>query len=104
MRTLNKDAALVFAAIDGIHACTDITGFGLIGHATEMATASRVTLAIQAADVPAFDGTLDLVRKNRSGGMPEQSGVLRGRRRGVAAGSDAAFGTDVRPADVGRAA
>ncbi len=69
MRTLNKDAARVFAAIDGIHACTDITGFGLIGHATEMATASRVTIAIQAADVPAFEGTLDLVHKNRSGGL-----------------------------------
>ena len=69
MRTFNKAAAEVFAAVDGVHACTDITGFGLIGHATEMATASQVTLALQAADVPAFEGALDLVGKNRSGGL-----------------------------------
>ena len=69
MRTLNRAAAEALAAVDGVHACTDITGFGLIGHATEMAEASRVTLAIRAADVPVFDGVLEIVRKNRSGGM-----------------------------------
>ena len=69
MRTLNKRAAQVLATLDGIHACTDITGFGLIGHATEMAEASQVTLAIQSDDVPAFAGVLDLVLENRSGGL-----------------------------------
>ena len=69
MRALNRTAVEALAAIDGIHSCTDITGFGLIGHATEMAKASRVTLGIRAADVPVFSGVLDLVRKNQSGGM-----------------------------------
>jgi selenide, water dikinase len=69
MRTLNRAAAAALASIDGVHACTDITGFGLIGHASEMAAASRVTLSIRADDVPLFDGVRELVRKNRSGGM-----------------------------------
>jgi len=69
MRTLNRAAADAIATVDGVHACTDITVFGLIGHACEMADASRVTIAIRADAVPVFDGVLDMVRKNRSGGM-----------------------------------
>ena len=69
MRMLNRAAADAVAAVDGVHACTDITGFGLIGHATEMAIASQVTLGFRSADVPLFNGVLDLVRKNKSGGM-----------------------------------
>jgi selenide,water dikinase len=69
MRTLNKAAAEALASVDHVHSCTDITGFGLVGHATEMAQASGVTLALRASDVPVFDGVLDIVRKNRSGGM-----------------------------------
>jgi selenide,water dikinase len=69
MRSLNKPAAEVLFEVEGIHACTDVTGFGLIGHSTEMANASEVTLAIQASSVPLFTGVLDLVRKNRSGGL-----------------------------------
>jgi selenide, water dikinase len=69
MRLLNRAAAETLASVDGVHACTDVTGFGLLGHATEMATASGVTLGIRAADVPLFSGVLDLVGKNRSGGL-----------------------------------
>jgi selenide, water dikinase len=69
MRTLNKAAAEALAGVDDVHACTDITGFGLVGHATEMASASRVTLAFRANDVPLFEDVLDLVKKNRSGGL-----------------------------------
>ena len=69
MRTLNKAAAEALALDDQVHSCTDITGFGLLGHATEMAQASQVTLAIRASDVPVFDGVLEIVRKNHSGGM-----------------------------------
>src|SRR4051812_916513 len=45
MRTLNRAAAEALHALPrgAVHACTDITGFGLIGHATEMARASGVT-------------------------------------------------------------
>jgi selenide,water dikinase len=69
MRTLNRAGADALTRVDGVHACTDITGFGLIGHASEMAVASNVTLVIRGADVPAFAGVLDIAAKNRSGGM-----------------------------------
>jgi selenide, water dikinase len=69
MRALNKTAAEALAAVDGIHSCTDITGFGLLGHATEMAVASNATLVFDAAAVPLFDGVVEITRKNRSGGM-----------------------------------
>jgi selenide,water dikinase len=52
-----------------VHACTDITGFGLIGHGSEMARASGVTLSIDAGRVPLFDGVLAIAGQNRSGGM-----------------------------------
>ena len=52
-----------------MHACTDITGFGLIGHASEMARASGVTLRLEAASVPLIPGVLALAPGNRSGGM-----------------------------------
>ena len=69
MRTLNKAAAEAIATLDGVHACTDITGFGLIGHASEMAAASHVTIAIDAAAVPVIPGVLEMVGQNKSGGM-----------------------------------
>ena len=69
MRTLNKAAAEAMAHLDGVHACTDITGFGLAGHGSEMAAASHVTLALDAAALPLIPGILDLVAGNKSGGM-----------------------------------
>jgi selenide,water dikinase len=71
MRALNRTAAEVLRALpaDAAHACTDVTGFGLIGHSTEMATASGVTVVIDAARVPLFDGVIALVGANRSGGL-----------------------------------
>ena len=63
MTTLNAKAAQ--AAVDGkfaIHAATDITGFGLIGHAREMASGSGVSLRIEAARVPLLEGAVECVR------------------------------------------
>ena len=51
MATLNNEAAQLMATV-GPHACTDITGFGLIGHLYEMALASRVAIRINYKDVP----------------------------------------------------
>jgi selenide,water dikinase len=45
-----------------VHALTDITGFGLIGHAREMALASNVSLVLHSAKIPLLDGALDCVR------------------------------------------
>jgi len=71
MRTLNRAAceALQRLPAGAIHACTDITGFGLIGHASEMAAASGQTLTINAAEVPLFPGVRSLALANRSGGL-----------------------------------
>jgi len=44
-----------------IHAATDITGYGLLGHAWEMANASKVSLSIDADRVPIIEGTKSLV-------------------------------------------
>jgi selenide,water dikinase len=71
MLTLNRAAAEALQPFPGhvIHACTDITGFGLIGHASEIAAASKVTVTIQAGHVPVFEGVLALASANRSGGL-----------------------------------
>ncbi len=47
----------------GVRGATDITGFGLLGHAWELAKASSVTLEIIAERVPVLPGALDLVRQ-----------------------------------------
>ena len=71
MRTLNRAAAEALQALPpgAVHACTDVTGFGLVGHATEMARASGVTLTIEAGRLPVFTGVLAIVGANRSGGL-----------------------------------
>lgn len=70
MTTLNRAAAEAIAAMPAgsVHACTDITGFGLVGHASEMAVASGCTLEIDAAAVPLIDGALALAKGNTPGG------------------------------------
>jgi len=63
MTTLNKRAAEVI--VDGgfrVSSMTDITGFGLIGHAREMVLASDVSIQISAGKIPLLDGALDCVR------------------------------------------
>ena len=75
MTTLNKAAAeVITAAADGpartgetpvptqVHALTDITGFGLIGHAREMALASSVSLVLDSTCIPILEGALDCIR------------------------------------------
>lgn len=69
MCTLNKVAAETIDTLPGIHSCTDITGFGLLGHGSEVANASGVTLAIEVDRVPLFDGVRALVKRNRNAGM-----------------------------------
>ena len=63
MTTLNRAAAdVVRDSTFGIHAMTDITGFGMIGHAREMAQGSGVALQLRASAVPLLVGALDCVR------------------------------------------
>ncbi|HSQ55299.1 MAG TPA: selenide, water dikinase SelD, partial [Gemmata sp.] len=55
MATLNKEACEAILAV-GVSATTDVTGFGLCGHALEMAEGSRVTLVIDLSKLPLFPG------------------------------------------------
>ena len=70
MSRLNRAAseALQTLPAGAVHACTDITGFGLIGHGSEMAVASGVTLELDAASIPILPGALDLASANIPGG------------------------------------
>jgi len=63
MTTLNRAAMEVVVKREGqVHALTDVTGFGLIGHARELALASAVSLRLFAGKVPLLVGALDCVR------------------------------------------
>ena len=78
MTTLNKAAAEVITGAPAelrsawageahvptwqVHALTDVTGFGLIGHAREMALASNVGLIFDSAKIPILEGALDCIR------------------------------------------
>jgi selenide,water dikinase len=55
MTQLNAEASSLMLEHDP-HACTDITGYGLIGHSNEMAEASNVTIMLRAASVPFLEG------------------------------------------------
>jgi selenide,water dikinase len=71
MRTLNRAAAEAMTGLPAgvVRACTDVTGFGLIGHAAELAEASHVAVRIDAASVPLLPGVLELASGNRAGGL-----------------------------------
>ena len=65
MTTLNARASLQARAA-GAHALTDVTGFGLLGHTHELASASDVSAVIDAAAVPAIEGVLELLVDERA--------------------------------------
>lgn len=55
MTTLNRIGKEAMLNISGVHSVTDITGFGLLGHAIEMAEGSNVTFRIRSNDIPYID-------------------------------------------------
>jgi selenide, water dikinase len=64
MAALNRAAGEVLAASGAVHALTDVTGFGLLGHALEMAQGSGVTLRLDARAVPILDGVRALAEED----------------------------------------
>ncbi len=62
MAALNRRACEAMMSV-GVHAATDVTGFGLLGHVHEMAEASLVSVEIDLASVPVFDRVLDYARQ-----------------------------------------
>jgi selenide,water dikinase len=73
MLTLNRAACEAMLEFD-THGCTDVSGFGLLGHAREMALASHVTLEIETARIRLLPGALDAAR---AGAIP--GGLLNNR-------------------------
>jgi selenide,water dikinase len=64
MSGLNRAAGEVLAASGAVHALTDVTGFGLLGHAWEMARGSGVVLRFRAGAVPVLEGVHDLAARD----------------------------------------
>src|SRR5499425_3773700 len=62
MTTLNAAASAV-ARKYPVHACSDVTGFGILGHALEMASGSSVTLVLESSKMPLLRGTPRLAEK-----------------------------------------
>ncbi len=61
MATLNKAAGEAMQET-GVHACTDITGFGLLGHTFEVAAASKAGIRMYASEVPVFAEAFSLIK------------------------------------------
>jgi selenide,water dikinase len=78
MATLNAGAARAAIAA-GVEACTDVTGFGLLGHLHRMLLASGASAEVRAADVPLVEGAAELAAAGHVPGGSERNAVdLRG--------------------------
>ena len=75
MLALNKAAAEILPDF-AVHACTDVTGFGLLGHAAEMAEGSQVGMTFYAARVPALAHSLALAAESLQGGSLDNQRFL----------------------------
>lgn len=89
MTTLNRDAARALAGL-AAHAATDVTGFGLLGHAREMAAASAARLTIYAEAVPLLPGALGYAAHFRPRGLNDNRDFA-----ACAVAFDAAIGDDL---------
>ena len=79
MIALNKKAAEIVTSGFEVHAMTDVTGFGLIGHARELARGSGVSLRLFASKVPLLEGALECVRGGYiPGGLKSNRGFAEG--------------------------
>lgn len=101
MVRLNRGAAEAISEL-GIRGCTDVTGFGFLGHASEMVLASRCGIRVQAAAVPLFPGALPYAEQGLfAGGLGRNRKYLTGlAERGGAGPAD----RPIRAGGLGRAA
>ncbi len=100
---LNAAAATAMARV-GVHACTDVSGFGLAGHLSEMLDASKAAAELHLAAVPVHDGVLDLIARSvYAGGLRNNREYLVPRLHEVGpAGSAELFAASVTAVDPGR--
>jgi selenide,water dikinase len=61
MSTLNKFAKDAMMKV-GVNSCTDVTGFGLLGHAYEMASGSKVTIKLKSKSIPIIEEAISLAK------------------------------------------
>ncbi len=96
MRTLNERASLALQALgSSVHAVTDVTGFGLLGHGWEIAERSHVRLVISGSDVPLYPGALEgAARGVRTGGDERNRRYLDGHVDVTAEDAHGALGYD----------
>jgi selenide,water dikinase len=69
MLTINRRAAEAARGVGGVHACTDVTGFGLLGHASEVAIKSGVGIQIEAGTVPVLPNATTYVGGSTPAGL-----------------------------------
>ena len=72
MARLNRDASEAMLAV-GAHSCTDVTGFGLLGHLRGMVDGSQVTAVINASSVPVLEGTWELLQQGNVAGGTQKN-------------------------------
>lgn len=59
MQSLNRSAAELMKGCAAVHACTDVTGFGLLGHAFEMIHKTGLSMTVESSSLPSLSGALD---------------------------------------------
>src|SRR5690606_5004188 len=73
MTTLNKRAAEIAREVGGVHACTDVTGFGLLGHLYEMVAGAGLGARLESGAVPLLPGALELAARDWAPGGTERN-------------------------------
>ncbi len=84
MTTLNRLPSEVVTGAEGVHAMTDVTGFGLMGHARELALGSGMRIELMVDQVPRIEGALDAIAR---GAIP--AGLLANREFAECVSADA---------------
>jgi selenide,water dikinase len=84
MATLNVHASRALAGLP-VHAATDVTGYGLVGHGIEMADGAGLTLELAAPALPLFEGALELARGGAVSGGGKRARTARAAQVEIAA-------------------
>jgi selenide,water dikinase len=100
MKTLSRQAAALLGPLEP-SAVTDVTGFGLAGHAVEMAVRSRVRLVLEAERLPALAGALDVASQGEWTGGDPRNRAFAGERVMVDGVSDEVVGVAFDPQTAG---
>lgn len=91
MRVLNRRASEDLQAVDGVHAVTDVTGFGLAGHGWEMSERSGCTFEIETNALPLYAEVLDLAESGVRTGGDARNRTAVGRHVTIASGVSQAY-------------